>query len=59
MIIDKELLINFGKFLFRSGEECYKHLGYTELDKNIEDYVIDTFKEFIKSTKERKEAQNE
>ena len=59
MIIDKDLLMNYGKFLFRSGEESFNHMGHIELNKNIEQYIEETFKNFIENAKKEKEAQNE
>lgn len=42
---NKELL-DFGAFLFRSGEESFRAKKDVELDKNIREYIIETFNNY-------------
>lgn len=52
MKITKDVLLNFAKFIFRSGEEAYRCKGNISLNQEIEDYIKETFKNFLE--KERK-----
>ena len=59
MKITKEILLSFGKFLFRSGEEAYRCKGNIALDAEITAYVKETFKNFIDKEKRVQEAEKQ
>ena len=59
MKITKEILLSFGKFLFRSGEEAYRCKGNISLDAEITAYVKETFKNFIDKEKRVQEAEKQ
>lgn len=57
MKITKEMLLNYGKFLFRSGEEAFKCKGDISLDVEISAYVTETFKNFLEKERKIQEAE--
>lgn len=59
MKITKEILLSFGKFLFRSGEEAYRCKGNISLDAEITAYVKETFKNFLDKEKRVQEAEKQ
>lgn len=59
MKITKEILLSFGKFLFRSGEEAYRCKGNISLDAEISAYVKETFKNFLEKEKRVQEAEKQ
>lgn len=59
MKITKEILLSFGKFLFRSGEEAFRCKGNISLDSEITAYVKETFKNFIEKEKMVQEAEKQ
>ena len=59
MKITKEILFNYGKFLFRSGEEAFRCKGDISLNKEIEEYITETFKNFLEKERKIQEAQAE
>lgn len=59
MKITKEILLSFGKFLFRSGEEAFRCKGNISLDSEITAYVKETFKNFLAKEKMVQEAEKQ
>lgn len=49
----KTELLNFAKFIFRSGEESYKHYKNILLDSEIQNYILDAFKDYQNSLKNK------
>ena len=58
MKITKDILFNYGKFLFRSGEETFRCKGDISLDSEISAYVKETFKNFLEKERKNQEAEN-
>lgn len=59
MKITKEILLSFGKFLFRSGEEAFRCKGDISLDSEISAYVKETFKNFLEKERKIQEAEKQ
>lgn len=49
MKVGKKILFDFARFLFRSGEISYQKKQEWEFSKNIDEYIEDTWKQFIKN----------
>ena len=58
MKITKDILFNYGKFLFRSGEVAYRTKKSISLDCEISAYIRDSFKDFIEKENNNQEAKN-
>ena len=58
MKITKDILFNYGKFLFRSGEVAYKTKKSISLDCEISDYIRDSFKDFLEKERKIQEIEN-
>ena len=58
MKITKDILFNYGKFLFRSGEVAYRTKKSISLDCEISDYIRDSFKDFLEKEKKIQEIEN-
>ena len=58
MKITKDILFNYGKFLFRSGEVAYKTKKSISLDYEISDYIRDSFKDFLEKERKIQEIKN-
>ena len=59
MKITKDILLNFAKFLFRSGEEAFRCKGDISLDSEISAYVKETFKNFLEKERKIQEAEKQ
>ena len=59
MKITKDTLFNYGKFLFRSGEEAFRCKGDISLDSEISAYVKETFKNFLEKERKIQEAEKQ
>lgn len=57
MKITKKTLLNFGKFLFRSGEESFRYKKDISLDSDISAYIQETFKNFLEKERKIQEAE--
>ena len=57
MKVTKEILFNYGKFLFRSGEEAFRSKCNISLNQEIEEYIKETFKNFLEKEKKIQEAE--
>lgn len=49
----KGILMDFARFIFRSGEVSYRDKKSWEFSKNIDEYILDTWSKFPQATKER------
>lgn len=49
----KTELLNFAKFIFRSGEESFKQNKNITLDAEIQKYILDAFKDYRDSLKNK------
>ena len=49
MRLTKKILLDFGRFLYRSGEISYERTKDISLSWEIDDYIRDTWQEFIKN----------
>ena len=58
MKITRNILFNYGKFLFRSGEVAYRTKRSISLDCEISDYIRDSFKDFLEKERKTQEAEN-
>lgn len=58
MKITKDILFNYGKFLFRSGEVAYRTKKNISLDCEISAYIRDSFKDFLEKEKNNQETEN-
>ena len=58
MKITKDILFNYGKFLFRSGEVAYRTKKSISLDYEISDYIRDSFKDFLEKERKIQEIKN-
>lgn len=58
MKITRNILFNYGKFLFRSGEVAYRTKRSISLDCEISDYIRDSFKDFLVKERKNQEAEN-
>ena len=58
MKITKDILFNYGKFLFRSGEFAYRTKKSISLDREISAYIRDSFKDFIEKENNNQETKN-
>lgn len=47
MRITKKILLDYARFLFRSGEISFKGTATTCYSREIDDYIFETWKEFI------------
>lgn len=59
MKINKKILLSFAKFIFRSGEEAFRCKGDISLDKEISEYIKETFKNFMDKERKIQEAEKE
>lgn len=59
MKITKDVLLNFAKFIFRSGEEAFRCKGDISLDSEISAYVKETFKNFLEKERKIQEAEKQ
>ena len=59
MKINKEMLISYGKFLFRSGEEAFRYKKHITLDVEISAYIKETFKDFLEAERRIQEAKEQ
>jgi len=59
MKINRAILLNFAKFIFRSGEEAFRCKGDISLDKEITAYIQETFKNFLDKERRIQDAQQE
>ncbi len=59
MKITKEILLNFAKFVFRSGEESFRYKKDISLDSDISAYIQETFKNFLEKEKKIQEAEKQ
>lgn len=57
MKITKNMLLNYGKFLFRSGEVAYRTNNTISLDCEISAYIQDSFKDFLEKERKIQEAE--
>lgn len=55
----KSDLMNFAKFIFRSGEESFKQNKNILLDSEIQKYILDAFKDYQDSLKNKTKKYNE
>ena len=58
MKITKDILFNYGKFLFRSGEVAYRTKKSISLDCEISAYIRDSFKDFLEKERQNQETEN-
>ena len=58
MKITRNILFNYRKFLFRSGEVAYRTKRSISLDCEISDYIRDSFKDFLEKERKTQEAEN-
>lgn len=47
MRVTKKILLDYARFLFRSGEISFDERKTTLYSKEIDDYIFETWKEFI------------
>ena len=55
MRVSKEILLDYARFLFRSGEISFDERKTTLYSKEIDDYIFETWKEFIKDRLPKKQ----
>lgn len=58
MKITKDILFNYGKFLFRSGEVAYRTKKSISLDCEISAYIRDSFKDFLEKERKKQKSEN-
>ena len=55
MRVSKEILLDYARFLFSSGEISFDERKSTLYSKEIDDYIFETWKEFIKDRLPKKQ----